>query len=33
MEKAEEESLKEKLFLNKKNGWIGKTEDEKKRNF
>ena len=33
MEKAEEESLKEKLFLNKKNGWIGKTEDEKKEIF
>lgn len=32
MEKAEE-SLKEKLFLNKKNGWIGKTEDEKKEIF
>lgn len=33
MEKAEGESLKEKLFLNKKNGWIGKTEDEKKEIF
>lgn len=33
MEKAEGESLKEKLFLNKKNGWIGKTEDERKEIF
>ncbi len=27
------ESLKEKLFLNKKNGWEGKTEEEKKEIF
>ena len=27
------ESLKEKLFLNKKNGWEGKSEQEKKEIF